>query len=125
RTRTVAVAMSGGLDSSTVAAAVKRVLTSDGEPFDLRAHTVVFDRIIPDEERKYAGLVAAALDIPIEFLVADDYRPYDSASPRASVRFAEPADVRNRALGRAFWTGMAARSRIVFSGDDADSLLNE
>ena len=36
-------------------------------PSGLRAYTEVFDSLIPHEERHYAGLVAEALKIPIEF----------------------------------------------------------
>jgi asparagine synthase (glutamine-hydrolysing) len=66
--------MSGGLDSTTVAAAAHRLLSRSGAAFDLRAHTVVYDRIVPDEERRYSQLVADALGIPIHHYPLDDMR---------------------------------------------------
>ena len=67
RTNRVGVLMSGGLDSPTVAASAKRILSRNGSAGGLRAYTEVIEALIPDEERRYAGLVAEALKIPIEF----------------------------------------------------------
>jgi asparagine synthase (glutamine-hydrolysing) len=71
RTDRAGILMSGGLDSTSVAASAKRVLAAGGASYDLRAYTWVYERLIPDEERHYAGLAARALDIPVQFLVAD------------------------------------------------------
>jgi asparagine synthase (glutamine-hydrolysing) len=70
RTRSVAVLMSGGLDSSSIAATAR--------PFapDLRAYTIVAPRLLPDEEGKYSSIVARALAIPIEHLAVDDHELY-------------------------------------------------
>ena len=51
----------------------KSILAQRGDAFELQAHTSVYDRLIPDQERYFSGLVATALDIPIHYLVADDY----------------------------------------------------
>ena len=67
RTNSVGVLMSGGLDSPTVAASAQRTLARNGSAVGLRAYTEVFESLIPDEERRYAGLVAETLKIPIEF----------------------------------------------------------
>jgi asparagine synthase (glutamine-hydrolysing) len=69
RTKNVGVWMSGGLDSPTVAASAQRIWARDGSAGRLCAYTEVFETLIPDEERYYAGLVAEALKIPIEFRV--------------------------------------------------------
>jgi asparagine synthase (glutamine-hydrolysing) len=77
RTGTAGVLMSGGLDSSTVAARSQRIYSRTGNTNGLHAYTEVFDRLIPHEERQYAGLVAQALGIPIHYRGADDSRLYD------------------------------------------------
>ena len=77
RTDQVGMMMSGGLDSSLVAASAKRILAQKAAPFDLRAHTCVYDHLIPDTERYYAGLTAAHLRIPIRYQVADDYELFE------------------------------------------------
>jgi asparagine synthase (glutamine-hydrolysing) len=77
RTDRVAVYMSGGLDSTLIAAVANRVMGEASGHSGVRACTVVYDRIIPDEERKYSRLAADFLRIPIEYVVADDYELYD------------------------------------------------
>ena len=71
RTDQVGVMMSGGLDSTTVAASAQRVQARGGKPSGLRAYTEVFESLIPHEERHYAALSAEALGIPVEFLISD------------------------------------------------------
>lgn len=68
----VGVLMSGGLDSSTVAASAHRALGQNGAAGSLCAYTQVFESLIPHEERRYAGLVAETLKIPIEFQASDE-----------------------------------------------------
>ena len=46
----------------------------------VRAYTDVFDSLIPHEERHYAGLVAKALDIPIQFRINDNARLFSAAT---------------------------------------------
>jgi asparagine synthase (glutamine-hydrolysing) len=125
RTPRAVVAMSGGLDSTTLAVVARRVARADHRPLDLRAQTIVYDRVLPDQERRFAGLAANAIGIPIDFLPADDYQPYDRGLEERLPVFPEPTDVRYRSLHEAFWSAMARDTRVVLSGDDADSVLNE
>jgi asparagine synthase (glutamine-hydrolysing) len=54
------------MDSSSMAAMALRVSGAAGAPVRLRAMTVLYDRIMPSEERRYAGEVAERLGIPID-----------------------------------------------------------
>jgi asparagine synthase (glutamine-hydrolysing) len=76
RTDWVAVYMSGGLDSSSVAAAARR-LTPAGDQLNLWAYTQVYEGLMPDEERHYAGLVARELNIPITYQPVDAFRLFE------------------------------------------------
>src|SRR5438552_18427969 len=78
RTSQVSVFMSGGLDSPAVAATAKALLSKDLPSFSIRAYTAVYDRLLPDQERRYSRLAAEALGIPHRYLVTDDYRRYES-----------------------------------------------
>src|SRR6267154_2052690 len=82
RTSSAGVMMSGGLDSATVAASAQKVFARNCVVPGLRAYTEVFDRLIPHEERHYATLVAAALQIPIEFQISDGFGVWEQASHR-------------------------------------------
>jgi asparagine synthase (glutamine-hydrolysing) len=79
RTGSVGVMMSGGLDSTVVAATAKRLLPPNRNETGLFATTLVIDSLIPDSERRYAGLAAGALNIPIEFRTADDCQLFERA----------------------------------------------
>ena len=70
RTDRVAISMSGGLDSTSLAAiALKHA--------EVAGFTVVYDSLIPDEERHYSSLAAGHLGIPITHLNADKYSLFD------------------------------------------------
>ncbi|HUE89811.1 MAG TPA: asparagine synthase-related protein [Vicinamibacterales bacterium] len=122
RTNHVGVWMSGGLDSTSVAATAKCLLSKGPAAFTLRAHTTVYDTLIPDEERRYAGIAAEALGVEIDFFVADHYGPLDGWD-HADLRPPEPSDnpfirMHSHQLARA-----AAHSRVILSGDGADEVL--
>ena len=115
----VGVLMSGGLDSPTVAASAKRTTMRRGGSISLRAYTQVFERLIPDDERRYAGLAADALQIPIEFLMADDCQLYDRFDDPGSLS-CEPVNHPIAHSERAFLQHVSAWSRIALTGIGAD-----
>ena len=91
RTRRVGVLMSGGVDSPTLAAVALSVLRERPSDFSLQAITSVYDRLIPDAERHYAGLVADYLNIPIRYDVRDDETSIADWD-QVSVHTPEPVD---------------------------------
>lgn len=122
RTRRLGVALSGGLDSSTVAALARNLLGRRSAPFDLRAYCVVYDRLIPDEERHYSGLVAGALNIPIHHLPADDYRLFERFEQKD---FLPPQPENSPLLAK--WVDFchfaAGRCRVMLTGEGGDAIL--
>jgi asparagine synthase (glutamine-hydrolysing) len=122
RTRRVGVMMSGGLDSSSIAAEAHSVLRAGGRPFELRASTIVFDSLIPDEERHYASLVAARLDIPIDFEIADSYKLFERRAHRL-FHAPEPRSLASAAREVDRLEKAAAHSRVVLTGQGGDILL--
>jgi asparagine synthase (glutamine-hydrolysing) len=123
RTRRVGVLMSGGLDSPTLAAAALNVLREHPGGFRLQAMTSVYDRLIPDSERHYAGLVADYLDIPIQYDVRDDETSILQWD-QVSIRTPEPVDNPPAfAASVAFSKKMAARAKVFFYGEGPDNAL--
>ena len=123
RAGSAGVLMSGGLDSSTVAASAKRIFTRAGSANGLRAYTEVFDKLIPHEERHYAGLVADALSIPIEFQVNDDICLFGGADqPELCSR--EPAHLSWPDSTAIQLRQIALRSRVALTGYGADPALS-
>jgi len=122
RTSRVGVQMSGGLDSTSVAATARRLLAARGPEFRLGAHTAVYDRLIPDRERHYAGVAAQELDIPIQYLVADDYRLYERWD-QPELRQPEPKHWPLDAVTVDLRRQIAAYARVALTGSGVDPSL--
>jgi asparagine synthase (glutamine-hydrolysing) len=123
RTRRVGVFMSGGLDSPTVAAMAQKVLARQRAPFELRAYTEVFERLIPHEERHYAALVGAHLNIPIYYKPADDYQIYEGWD-QPELNWPEPRHLPLVAHWIDLVKKVASQVRIVLTGEGGDILLS-
>ena len=124
RTNQVGVEMSGGLDSSAVAATALEILSRQAQPFELQAQTIVYDRLIPDQERYFSGLVAQHLGIPIHYIVADNYQLYERWEQLETLS-PEPFHNPQGAMSADAFRGAAALSRVFLTGWDGDALLSE
>lgn len=114
RSDRAAVSLSGGLDSTSVAAFARRL----GQ-HDLRAVTMVYDSLIPDNERHYSGIFAKSQNIPIEYLACDRY--YTSVSPDfLKARSAQPSQNVLPALDADFWKLASRNSRVLLTGEGGD-----
>ena len=120
RSESAGVLMSGGLDSTTVAASAKRLLMQRGNPNGVRAYTEVLDQLIPHEERRYAGLAAKFLEVPIEFHVSDDARIFQLAERHVP----EPEHMAWPDKTASQLCQISARSRVVLTGFGADPALS-
>ena len=89
----------------------------------MRAYTVVYDSLIPDQERYYASLAASHLDIPIEFLAADNYRPFERWSGVAQ-SLPEPDNDPTRAIRIDQCAQISAHSRVALYCEGPDNLLH-
>jgi asparagine synthase (glutamine-hydrolysing) len=121
-TNRVGVLMSGGLDSTTVAASAQRTLARRGSAEGLCAYTEVHEDLIPHEERHYAGLVAEALKVPIEFH-APPMRLWQSEN-REDIRWPEPVHSPGSDGGLGQMRQIAARNRVVLTGYGGDPALS-
>lgn len=122
RTDRVGVFMSGGMDSTTVAATANKLLARKNTPFDLRAFTIVYDRLIPDKERGYSGFAAESLGIPIQYVAADDYRLYERYD-EPELRKPEPAHFPLAAMAMDQYRQVAAHTRVTLTGQGGDAVL--
>jgi len=119
RTNNVAVLMSGGLDSPTVAASAQRTLVRNGNDAGLWAHTEVFQTLIPHDEGRYAKLVAEALKIHIEFQVSDEGGLWKLPN-----RWPEPTHSPGSEGGLAQLRQISVRSRVALTGFGGDPALS-
>ena len=77
----IGIFFSGGLDSTSIAATALDAARHGNFNLDLQGFTVIYRDRLPDREEKYAQLAANALGIPLHFLVADDYQPFQGWRP--------------------------------------------
>jgi len=124
RTSRVSVLMSGGLDSTSITAIARELLSERGADFKLGAFTTVYDRLIPDQERRFAKLLADWLGIPVDFTVADDYALYE-ASERPAADRPEPVYEPGLNFFADQLKRLSAEYRVVLTGWDGDAFLNE
>ena len=122
RSRRVGTQLSGGMDSTSIAATAQRVLAGRGGEFDLRAYTIVYGDLIDEDEGSYADQVAATLGIPVEHLLADEYlaRP-----PEGDVDwvFPEPCVIPNRLPEHEIAARVSAFARGLLVGFGGDPLF--
>jgi len=114
RTDRVAVSMSGGLDSTSLAAIARHYST-------VGAFAVVYDTLIPDQERHYSSLAAEHLRIPITHLSADGYSLFDGEIDQAEPFLISPLTGQFNDLLRL----CAAFSPVALTGYDGDSFMHE
>jgi asparagine synthase (glutamine-hydrolysing) len=116
--------MSGGLDSPLLAATAQQLKRESGSSRDVFTFTVVYDRLIPDQERHYSALVARYLGIQQHIYVLDgpDTEELWSQVPEPCP---EPAYT--------LWGAIQARdqcrrmmdlSRVYLYGEGPDNALN-
>lgn len=117
----VALSMSGGLDSTTMAAAMAPIVAAAAAP-PPTAFTLVYDRVIHHDERRYAGLAADALGFPIEFVPGDD-AIVPPPSSFEQVRWAEPTFRAFFSADVHLMASIARCHRVLFSGEGADAVM--
>ena len=123
RTGSVGVLMSGGVDSTTLAAVARDLLRERPDGFRLQAFTSVYDELIPDSERHYAGLAAAHLNIPIRFDVRDNETSI-TQSDELSIRTPEPVENPAAfAAGIKFSKDASTGTRLFLYGEGPDNAL--
>jgi asparagine synthase (glutamine-hydrolysing) len=115
-----AIFLSGGLDSSSIAAVAVTGAKKSGRPLDLRAYTVDYSSLLDDEEGRYAALVAEKFSIPIEIVSGASSLPYEGwENVHAPEPCHEPLFPRcQRQYGR-----IHAHARVVMSGYGGDDIL--
>jgi asparagine synthase (glutamine-hydrolysing) len=123
RTDRVGILLSGGLDSATVAATARDLSRTAGGAQDLRAYTVVYKSLIPDQEGEYASASAEFLKIPIQFIAMDALQPFERWND-PELHWPEPVD-------DPFFAGLfdqfgtiAADCRVALSGEGSDNLMH-
>jgi asparagine synthase (glutamine-hydrolysing) len=123
RTDRVGILLSGGLDSSAVAAVAKEVSAKSAQVSDLRGYTSVYKSLIPDREGHYAREVGEFLNVPIKFLAMDQVQLFERWDD-PELNLPEPVD---DPLFSGFFEScriISADCRVLLSGEGSDNLMD-
>jgi asparagine synthase (glutamine-hydrolysing) len=118
----VGLFLSGGIDSPLLAVAARRLPKPRQPTGGLKAFTIVYDHLIPHEERYYSGLAARALGLPQVVQRADEFELYEWAS-QPDWPPPEPLNDPRWAWNVRSFRQVAADCPVILTGDDGDSLL--
>jgi len=121
RTKRVGMLMSGGIDSSTMAAVTCELSRERSLNLDLRAFTTITS--FGPDEGFYAGLVAEKIGIPIEYRDGDEESIHSNWE---NVRFqtAEPASNTGvLPIHPTSWDQIGIHSRVFLQGEGPDNAL--
>lgn len=117
-----AVLMSGGLDSTSVAAIASRLAEAQGIRGAIRAYTVDYRGLFDDEEGQHALLAAEHLGIPIEIFSGAKCVPFEGWERLGSL-MAEPTNSPFLLLNQEQYLRVQRHSRVVLGGLGGDDLL--
>ena len=116
----VGISMSGGLDSSTLAA---HALRATGDASKIIAYTCHFEHLMADTEKHFSSLVARRLGIPLTLRAVDDAW-YDPHWHDRELRMPEPnTSILWAAPRRIIAAEMAEQAQVWFFGEGPDNAL--
>lgn len=116
----VGVMMSGGLDSTSVAA-----MAAAAAPGGVRAFTAHSSGLLREEEGRYAAMAGEALAVPIVWLDVDRYRAFERFGGDPLLSRPEPVDAPFLAGQVDQWLQAAAHARVLLTGFGGDAVLRE
>jgi asparagine synthase (glutamine-hydrolysing) len=115
-----AIFMSGGLDSTSIAAIAVTNAQSQNQALDLHAYTAQYKPLFQDEEDHYARLVAEKFSIPLDVSSPATSLPYEGFD---SLRLPEPCHDPFLLANARSYHRIGARSRVLLSGYGGDDVL--
>jgi asparagine synthase (glutamine-hydrolysing) len=122
RTDRVGILLSGGLDSSSVAAVAKEVCGKSSQATELRGYTYIYESLIPDREGDYAREVGEFLRVPIKFLAMDQVQLFEGwGDPEFSLP--EPVEDPLFAGFLDSCRNISAHCCVLLSGEGCDNLM--
>jgi asparagine synthase (glutamine-hydrolysing) len=110
--------LSGGLDSTSIAAIAQRQLSARGKG-PLRTYTIAYDQWLQEDEGRLAAVVADRHAMPLETLQAEDYI-FQAPLDRPKYDYPEPHIIANQVAEIDIAERVAASSRTLFAGFGGD-----
>lgn len=123
RSNKISISMSGGMDSSSVAAMAVRHLAPDGEDSAVKAFTITTGNLLPeDREDYYANIVAESLNIPLDYFSVEPYQPYERCDT-SELHCQQPFDDYKLAFWIDYLKKTREHSRVLLTGHGGDIIF--
>lgn len=122
RTEQVGILLSGGLDSSAVAAVAKEISGKSVPAAEIRAYTYTYESLIPDRDRNYARETAEFLRIPLKWMAMDKAELFERCD-EADFGWPEPVENPFLAVISDVYRAIGQDCRVLISGEGADNLM--
>ena len=119
RTNSVGSNLSGGMDSTSIAAIAYKLMKAKDSPIDFRAYTIIYKQLITDDEGDYAAQVAEMAGFPIEYLVAEEYIQ-QTPPEQPDYIYPEPLLIPSQVAEVDITRRVAAYSRVRLAGFGGD-----
>jgi asparagine synthase (glutamine-hydrolysing) len=116
--------LSGGRDSTSLAALARETIARGERATELRGHTAYYERLMPDREREFTELAADALSIPTEFTPVDPYQAFERWETPA-LRRPQPTASALMAVEVDQLSSAARHARVLLTGQGGDAVLRE
>jgi asparagine synthase (glutamine-hydrolysing) len=123
RTSPVGMYLSGGLDSGSIAATAREISGASRGAKDLRAYTMIYESLFRDEEIAYARETADRAQIPIRYLPADKFQPFDRWEESQAL-LPEPAETPFVFDIFETFRTIGSDCRVMLSGHGPDNLMD-
>lgn len=123
RTDRVGVLVSGGLDSSSIAAVAKEITRKSAPSARIRGYTCVYEWLIPDREGDYAREVSEFLRIPVKFIAMDEAQLFARLDD-LGLSWPEPIEDPFLATISDAYRDISTDCCVLFSGEGSDNLMD-
>ncbi len=123
RTDRAGILLSGGLDSSSLAAVAKDVAGKTSPATEVRGYSYAYESLIPDREGEYAREVGDFLRLPVKLLAMDEAQFFERWED-PQFRWPEPIDDPFFAKNLDCYRSLSAECRVLLSGEGCDNLMD-
>jgi asparagine synthase (glutamine-hydrolysing) len=123
RTNRAGILLSGGLDSSSVAAMAKEESAKRAPATEIQGYTHVYKSLIPDRDGDYARETGEFLGIPVKFLTMDEVQLFQGWND-PELSWPEPVDNPLFAGFLDCSRTISRDCRVLLSGEGIDNLMD-
>ncbi len=122
RTHQAASHLSGGMDSTSIAATAYDLMQASGKNINFRSYAIVYKDLLQEQEGKFAEQVAHKSGFPLQQLIADDYLQQPPLA-KPDYLTPEPLMFSNQVVENDITLRVSGFSRTLFAGFGGDPAL--